>query len=183
MFYGGSSVNFKKTSQKITVVESLYKGSFYKKASITYIFLRLSGNFKTNYSIENLMMMMMNCFCRMVDRRKAFSLISSRVHCQRSLLLRISDTPQAGFELAQNLSSGLVEWSCAIVITSPPQRKWLPISSCIFSAQFCIFDLDKVLCWLVVIDDKPTETAECMLFLSIQWFILGKIPRQMPRQI
>ena len=29
--------------------------------------------------------LMMNCFCGMVDRRKAFSLISSRDHCQRSL--------------------------------------------------------------------------------------------------
>ena len=38
------------------------------------------------------MMMMMNCFCGMVDRRKAFSLISSRDHCQRSSPTRISDT-------------------------------------------------------------------------------------------
>ena len=30
------------------------------------------------------MMMMMNCFCGMVDWRKAFSVISSRDHCQRS---------------------------------------------------------------------------------------------------
>ena len=37
-------------------------------------------------------------FCGMVDRRKAFSLISSRVHCQRSSQSRISDTPGAGFE-------------------------------------------------------------------------------------
>ena len=51
-------------------------------------------------------LMMMNCFCGMVDRRKAFSLISSRDHCQRSSPSRISDT---GFGLAQNLSSGLVE--------------------------------------------------------------------------
>ena len=57
-------------------------------------------------------MMMMNCFCRMVDPRKAFSLISSRNHCQRSYPSRISDTPRAGFEPAQNLSSGLLEWSC-----------------------------------------------------------------------
>ena len=56
-----------------------------------------------------MMMMMMNCFCGMVDRRKAFSLISSQDHCQRSSTSRISDTPQAGFEPAQNLSSGLVE--------------------------------------------------------------------------
>ena len=54
------------------------------------------------------MMMMMNCFCCMVDRRKAFSLISSRNHCQRSWPSQISDTPRAGFEPAQNLNSGLV---------------------------------------------------------------------------
>ena len=35
--------------------------------------------------------MMMNFFCGMVDRRKAFSLISSRDHCQRSSPLQISD--------------------------------------------------------------------------------------------
>ena len=64
--------------------------------------------------------MMMNCFCGMVDRRKAFSLISSRDHCQRSSPSRISDTPRAGFYPAQNLGSGLIEWSCAVVITTTP---------------------------------------------------------------
>ena len=66
--------------------------------------------------------MMMNCFCGMVDRRKTFSLISSRDHSQRSSPSRISDTPRAGFELAQNLSSGLVEWNCAVGITTTPRR-------------------------------------------------------------
>ena len=60
----------------------------------------------------------MNCFCGMTDRRKAFSLISSRGQCQRSSPLRISDALRAGFELAQNLSSGFVEWSCAAGITT-----------------------------------------------------------------
>ena len=55
------------------------------------------------------MMMMMNCFCGMVDRRKAFSLISSRDHCQRSSPSRISDTPEAGFEPAHIMSSGFIE--------------------------------------------------------------------------
>ena len=63
-----------------------------------------------------MMMMMMNCFCGMVDRQKAFSLISSWDHCQRSSPSRISDMPWAGSEPAQNLSSGLVEWSCAVVL-------------------------------------------------------------------
>ena len=39
----------------------------------------------------------LNCFCGIVNRRKAFRLISSRDHCQRSSPSRISDTPQAGF--------------------------------------------------------------------------------------
>ena len=51
----------------------------------------------------------LNCFCGMVDQRKVFSLISSRDHCHRSSPLQISDMPRAGFEPAQNLSSGLVE--------------------------------------------------------------------------
>ena len=59
----------------------------------------------------------MNCFRGMVNRRKAFSLHSSRDHCQRSSLLRISNTPREGFEPVENLSSGLVEWSRAVVIT------------------------------------------------------------------
>ena len=75
-------------------------------------------NISKEYLIK--MMMIMICFCGMVDWRKAFSLISSRDHCQRSSPLRISDTPWAGFEPAQNLSSGLVEWSCAVVITTTP---------------------------------------------------------------
>ena len=65
---------------------------------------------------------MMNCFCGMVDRQKAFRLISSRDHCQRSSPSQISDTPRAGFEPAQSPSSGLVEWSCVVVITIAPQR-------------------------------------------------------------
>ena len=41
-----------------------------------------------------------NDFCGMVDRRKAFSLIYSRDHCQRSSPSLISDTPRAGCEPA-----------------------------------------------------------------------------------
>ena len=79
------------------------------------------------WTLSFLMMInMMNCFCGikngMVDRQKAFSLIFSPDHCQRSSQLRISDTPRAGFESAQNLSSGLVGWSCAVVITTTPRR-------------------------------------------------------------
>ena len=40
----------------------------------------------------------LNCFWGMVDRRKAFSFISSWGHCQRSSPSRFSETPRAGFE-------------------------------------------------------------------------------------
>ena len=76
-----------------------------------------------NLGIKFLMMMMMmvmNCFCGMVDWRKTFSHISSQDHCQRSSPLGASYMLRAGFEPAQNLSSGLVEWSCAVVITTTP---------------------------------------------------------------
>ena len=56
-----------------------------------------------------MMMMVVNCSCGMIDQRKAFSLISSWDHCQRSSPSRISDPPRAGVEPAQNLSLGLVE--------------------------------------------------------------------------
>ena len=66
--------------------------------------------------------MMINYFYGMVDQRKAFGLLSSRDHCQRSSSLWISNMPQAGFEPAQNLSSAFVEWSCALMITTTSWR-------------------------------------------------------------
>ena len=62
------------------------------------------------------------CICVMVDWRNAISLLSSQDDCQRSSPLRISNTLRAGFRPPQNLSSGLVEWSCAVVITTTPRR-------------------------------------------------------------
>ena len=59
---------------------------------------------------------MIICFYGMVYRRKTLSLISGWYHRQRFSPSRISDTPRAWFETAQNLSSGLVELSCAVVI-------------------------------------------------------------------
>ena len=67
------------------------------------------------------MMMMMTYFCAMVDRQKTFSFTSSRGHSQRCSSSQISDTSQTGFEPTLNLGSGLVESSCAVVITTTPQ--------------------------------------------------------------
>ena len=53
--------------------------------------------------------MMMNCFCGMVDRRKAFIALFPAGTIVRDPHHRESPTRRAGFEPAQNLSSGLVE--------------------------------------------------------------------------
>ena len=71
---------------------------------------------KISFSTTLMIMMMMNCFCGVVDRRKAFSLISSRGHCQRSSPSWISDTPQAGHIARALLVQGL--WH--FVPPSPP---------------------------------------------------------------
>ena len=72
------------------------KATASKDKSDTYIDIDELQMFK-DFSIKD-KMVMMNCFRGMIDRRKAFSLISSRDHCQRSSPSRISDMPRAGFE-------------------------------------------------------------------------------------
>ena len=73
------------------------------------VFIREYGFLCSVCMMMMMMVMVMNCFCGMVDQQKEFSLISSRDHWQGSSPSQISDTPPAGFEPAQNLSSGLVE--------------------------------------------------------------------------
>ena len=70
-------------------------------------------------------MMMMNCFCGMVDRQKGLPKLSlfsvNTHHCQ---ILTITNLQHiAGFETVQNLSSGFFEESCAVndwMITTAP---------------------------------------------------------------
>ena len=64
-------------------------------------------------------------FCGMVNRGKASSLISSRNHCQKSSPSQISDMPRERFEPVQNLSSGFVEWSYPVMITTIPRHHTL----------------------------------------------------------
>ena len=64
-----------------------------------------------------MMMMMMNCFCPIKNRRNASSLISSWDLCQRFSPSSLSDMRPAGFEPVQKLSSG----SCAVVLATTPR--------------------------------------------------------------
>ena len=52
--------------------------------------------YKTQHQYIATFVMLMNCFCGMVEQRKALS-------------RQVSDMPQAGFEPAQNLSSCFIE--------------------------------------------------------------------------
>ena len=63
-------------------------------------------------------------FLVMVDRRKVVCFISSQDHCHRSSPSQISDTV-AGFVPAHKISSGLVESSCAVVITTTSQLNFV----------------------------------------------------------
>ena len=63
------------------------------------------GEWKRGSMERESMMMMMNCFCGMVDRRKA------------NLRHAVSRTWTCAAQ-----SSGFVEWSCAVAITTTPRR-------------------------------------------------------------
>ena len=78
----------------------------------------------------------MNCFCGMVGRQNELSFIFSRDQCQKSSPSRVSDTPWAAFEPVQNLSSGFVEWSCAVMITTTSRRHYEIIYKFIYEAIY-----------------------------------------------
>ena len=107
------------------------------------------GNFELG-----VVMKMMNYFCGMVHRRKAFSLISSRDHW--SSPSRISDTPRAGFEPAQ-------KWSCAVVIITTPRRHecWLLMSFPYLVCKLMVFKsqiiLSHLLPWMKVLSVQTTR--------------------------
>ena len=54
----------------------------------------------------------------MVDQQKTLNFISGQNDCQKFSPSQISNMLQAGFEPALNLSSGFVEGSCAVMITT-----------------------------------------------------------------
>ena len=106
----------------------------------------------------------------MVDRRTAFSLISSQDHFQRSSPSPISDTPRAGIEPAQSLSSGLVEWSCAVVITP---RHHMERDS-YFSKYQSQGRMDEDLHILTSLTDKINNKIEISYFLNLSNQLNGR---------
>ena len=77
------------------------------------------------------------------ERRLRF--ISSRDHCQRFAPSQFSDTPQAGFEPARNLSSDFVERSCPVVITTKSRHHYMLKESSIDNEYSFVKTFDKPL--------------------------------------
>ena len=99
----------------------------------------------------------------MFDQQKTFSLIFNRDHCQRFSLSQISDTPWAEFEPAQNLSSGLLKQSCAVVINTL-MREWLINRSGVFQAVREVISFYKLQTHLL-----PTEKEFKTVKAQIIW--------------
>ena len=53
------------------------------------------------------MIMMINVFCRIADRRKVLNLVSTRDQSQKFTPSWISNAPKVGFKPVQNLGSNL----------------------------------------------------------------------------
>ena len=108
LIYTVNSKSYKPTFNTVSIAESnlkpfdtLLQMNYFRFISLRPLYRNLCF---ANIIAITMMMMMMNCFCGMVDRRNAFSFISICDHCQRSLPSGISNTPQAGFETALNPS-------------------------------------------------------------------------------
>ena len=147
-----------------------------------FITIRISifQYFKAFFRYSMMMMMMMNCFCDIFyddnellfmncfcfcDQRKVFSLFSSWNYCQRSSPSWISDTSWVGFEPVQNLNSGLVEWRCAVVITTSPRRLHVSAgSSC---------DIVFPVTLVTTIFLKKALAQNIKIFISINFFQLA----------
>ena len=75
-----------------------------------------------NYTSLSAMMMMMNCFCGMVDWRKALALFPAGTIVRDLRHLESPTRREEDLNLRRNLSSDFVEWSCAAVLTTTPRR-------------------------------------------------------------
>ena len=92
-----------------------------------------------------MMMIMMNCFCGMIDQQKAFSLISSPDHCQRSSPSQISHMQQAGFEPAQNLSwMKLCSSNNHYTTASIPSQFLVQSNDINWTGVFFVIDIEQV---------------------------------------
>ena len=63
-----------------------------------------------------IMIMINEAFVVWLTNERRLALFSAWTIAARDFHNRESPTRRAGFELVQNLSSGFVEWSCAVVI-------------------------------------------------------------------
>ena len=122
-----------------------------------------------------LMMMMMNCFWGMVDRRKAFSLISSPGHCERSLPSRISNTPRAGFEPEFRLCRIKLRRSDNHYIMSPQYKVLYLMSHFIFPtfwSHVVLFKIGQLTKSILMMHNLSMFEKRSLEFLAPDLFLL-----------
>ena len=113
------------------------------------------------YSV--LQVLIMNCFCGMVNRQKAFSLISSRERCQSSSPSQIYDTPRAGFAPAQNLLSWMKLCNIDNHYTTVPHA--LFFIHCFTGAIQCFTGIID----MILLVSESCWHTKILLFLSVPW--------------
>ena len=137
------------------------------KTSERRLYYRSDIFFVNSEQISHIVLViMMNIFSGKYDRRKGYSLIFSREHCQRSSPLQISNMPWVVFEPAQNLYSGFLKWSFTVTLNNLIPAVQVDIIAYIY----CWFDLfiyvsprDK---WLSNISYKVIKLT-CWMLLCI----------------
>ena len=90
-----------------------------------------------------MMMMMVNCFCGIIDQQKAFSLISSPDHCQRSWPSQISHMQQAGFEPEQSWMK-LCSSNNHYTTASIPSQFLVQSNDINWTGVFFVIDIEQV---------------------------------------
>ena len=107
-------------------------------------------------------LMMMNCYCGMLDQWKCVKPISRRINYRRLLPSQTSDTLLTGVELAQNLCSGFVKWSFAVMITTIPRCHKILAVTRFYTALFQVMSIIKRTCWICPI--KKINTTQLAIF-------------------
>ena len=107
-------------------------------------------------------LMMMNFYCGMLDQWKCVKPISRWINYGRLLPSQTSDTLRTGVEPAQNLCSGFVKWSFAVMITTIPRCHKILAETRFYTALFQVMSIIKRTCWICPI--KKINTTQLAIF-------------------
>ena len=130
--------------------------------TIEYIITK--ERFITPLSWIHLSMMMMNCFL--------INCFCGRLTDERRLVF---DTPEERFQPAQNLSSGLVELSCVVVITTTPTAKQITTSRRSKSPHLLKSLIDSKSPWVILFSCLVGIISNVLLNVYHQGYAVGNL--------